>query len=133
MIKLDYTLESPEERKQLVEQILAEIDGVSQDKKINLVEILSHTQKDDRVFNVLVEEFVANKDKVQIYAGYLSKYGDDRALPVLFEAIEQENITYADFEELRFAIEALGGEYDKVRDFSKDKTYKKIFAEVKEK
>ncbi len=115
------------------EQILAEIDGVSQDKKINLVEILSHTQKDDRVFNVLVEEFVANKDKVQIYAGYLSKYGDDRALPVLFEAIEQENITYADFEELRFAIEALGGEYDKVRDFSKDKTYKKIFAEVKEK
>ena len=41
-------------------------------------------------------------------------------------AIEGEKITYADFEELRFAIEALGGTYDKKRDFSKDKTFKKI-------
>ena len=41
-------------------------------------------------------------------------------------AIEGEKISYADFEELRFAIEALGGKYDKERDFSQDKTYKKI-------
>ena len=40
--------------------------------------------------------------------------------------IEKEKISYADFEELRFAIEALGGEYDKVRDFKNDKSYKKI-------
>ena len=115
------------------EQILLELDGVQEEKKINLVEILSHCQKDDRVFNVLVDEFMAHKDKVQIYAGYLSKYGDERALPVLMEAIEQEKISYADFEELRFAIEALGGEYDKPRDFSADKTYKKIFAKENEK
>ena len=38
----------------------------------------------------------------------------------------EEDITYAEFEELRFAIETLGGEYDKKRDFSSDKTAKKI-------
>ena len=41
-------------------------------------------------------------------------------------AIENEKISYADFEELRFAIEALGGSYDKIRDFKSDKSFKKI-------
>ena len=50
----------------------------------------------------------------------------ERALPFLTVAIEKEKISYADFEELRFAIEALGGSYDKERDFSRDKSFKKI-------
>lgn len=32
------------------------------------------------------------------------------------------------FQELKFAIEALGGEYEKERDFSNDPAYKKIMA-----
>ncbi|MBQ3116255.1 MAG: hypothetical protein IJC07_04425 [Clostridia bacterium] len=114
------------------EAILLEIDGVSEQKRVNLVEILSHCQKDDRVFNLLVDEFVSHPADLQIYAGYLSKFGDERALPVLMEAIEREKISYADFEELRFAIEALGGQYNKERDFSNEKTYKKIFEKQKE-
>ena len=39
---------------------------------------------------------------------------------------EIEKINYFDFEELRFAIESLGGQYDKTRDFTADKVYKKI-------
>lgn len=117
---------------QVKEAILTEIDGVSELKKVNLVEILSHCQKDDRVFNLLIDEFISHPNDLQIYAGYLSKYGDERALPVLLEAIEREKISYADFEELRFAIEALGGEYTKERDFSNEKTYKKIFEKQKE-
>ena len=38
----------------------------------------------------------------------------------------EEKINYADFEELRFVIEALGGEYKGDKDFSADKIYKKI-------
>jgi hypothetical protein len=47
-------------------------------------------------------------------------------LPYLLEAIENPKISYPDFEELRFAIESLGGEYTKQRDFSSDKYYKKL-------
>ena len=47
-------------------------------------------------------------------------------MPYLLSAIENEKIDYADFEELRFAIEALGGEYDKKRDFSNDSVRKKL-------
>ena len=44
----------------------------------------------------------------------------------LSSAPENEKINYHDFEELRFAIEVLGGEYTEERDFSSDKIYKKI-------
>ena len=78
------------------------------------------------MFDILVAEFAKNQNNIPLYAGYLAKYGDERALPFLNVAIEKEKISYADFEELRFAIEALGGEYNKVRDFSNDKSFKKI-------
>ncbi len=110
----------------VLEKILAQFKETNEDKKANLTEILSHAQKDDRVFNILIEEFVKNQDKIPEYASYLSKYGDERALPFLMTAIESDKIDYSDFEELRFAIESLGGTYDKERDFSKDKVKNKI-------
>ncbi len=108
------------------EQVLIALKDADENKKVNLVEILSNCKNDDRVFDVLVKEFAVHQENIPLYAGYLSKYGDERALPFLLKAIEGEKISYADYEELRFAIEALGGEYNKTRDFSKDKTYKKI-------
>ena len=47
-------------------------------------------------------------------------------MPVLMELIEKPDINYLDFKELKLAIEAFGGEYDKKRDFSTDKYYKKL-------
>lgn len=108
------------------EDILREFAEADQPKKACLTEVLSCCEKDDRVFDILVAEFAKNQKNIPIYAGYLAKYGDDRALPFLLASIEREKISYADFEELRFAIEALGGEYNKERDFSLDKSYKKI-------
>lgn len=106
--------------------ILEHYKDASLDKKACLVEILSHASKDEEVFNILINEFISNPQNMPLYAGYLAKYGDDRALPYLYTAIENDKISYMDFEELRFDIEVLGGEYNKSRDFSKDKTYKKI-------
>ena len=40
----------------------------------------------------------------------------------------REDIDYVLFQELKFAIEALGGEYNKERDFSSDENYQKIMA-----
>ncbi len=108
------------------EEILSQYRDVNDDTKEFLTEILSGCKNDDRVFDILIEQFAKNENKIPIYASYLAKYGDDRALPFLLAEIEKEKISYADFEELRFAIEALGGEYNKVRDFKNDKSYKKI-------
>ena len=100
------------------EDILAQYNTATKSTVSYFTEILSHTTKDDRVFAILVAEFINNPKDIPIYANYLVHYGDERAIEVLKTAIENENISYADFEELRFSIEALGGEYDKKRDFS---------------
>lgn len=111
---------------QVKEQIIAQFNEVDEVKKACLTDVLSNAEKDDRIFNILTLEFVKHQENVPLYASYLAKYGDERALPFLMQAIENPKIKYSDFEELRFAIEALGGEYDKLRDFSNDKSYKII-------
>lgn len=113
------------------EDILCQFEDADVKTKEYLVEILAGASKDDRVFEILINQFITNAKNLSLYANYLAKYGDERALPFLQTAIENEKITYADFEELRFAIEALGGIYDKERDFSFDKSYKKITASRK--
>ena len=108
------------------EQVLNCFYNSEEKVKEYLTEILAGCSQDDMVFNILIEQFENNQKNLPLYANYLAKYGDERALPLLMQTIEQEKLSYADFEELRFAIEALGGEYNKVRDFSSDKSYKKI-------
>ena len=117
-------------RAEKVKEKILELYLEAQEKnKEYLVEILSYCKNDQRVFDILLAEFVAHPKQIPVYANYLAKYGDERALDVLYKEIEREKISYADFEELRFAIEALGGSYDKVRNFKSDKTYKKIKGE----
>ena len=108
------------------EEILVRYNESGEDKKAYYTEILSHVKNDDRVFEILTMEFAKHVENMPLYAHYLAKYGDDRAIDLLKNAIESPDITYADFEELRFAIEELGGYYDKKRDFSKDNSFKKI-------
>ena len=108
------------------EEILFHFKDSSTEIKSYLTQILSNSSKDDRIFDLLIAEFAKNQKDIPIYAGYLARYGDERALPFLMQSIESDKINYFDFEELRFAIEALGGEYNKKRDFSSDRIYKKI-------
>jgi hypothetical protein len=136
------TWDYPETIKELATELLCQNADLVKDDIVNqfkecseqvrgyLTQVLSYTTfGDDRVFDILIAEFAKNQDNIPLYAGYLSKYGDERALPFLLTAIESEKINYFDFEELRFAIESLGGTYDKKRDFTKDKIYKKIKGE----
>ena len=109
------------------ERLLQEFSTLSGETKEFVLEILSNVKlKDDKVFDVLINEFVKNQDKIPYYCALISRYGDERAVPFLKTVIKDEKINYADFEELRFALEVLGETYDDERDFSKDKYYNKI-------
>lgn len=108
------------------DKVLKAFDLAAEDKKDRLSEILASVKiKSDDVFDKLVYEFVKNKKKIPLYANYLAKYGDERAIPFLKTAIEGK-VNYQEFEELKFAIECLGGEYAEKRDFTEDAIYKKI-------
>ena len=95
-----------------------------------MLEILSRCkQKDDEVFEILLNEFRTAPDDIPMHASYLASYGDERALPVLLDYIDRDETNYLEYQELKYAIEALGGEYNKVRDFSADPYFQEIAAQ----
>ena len=95
-----------------------------------MLEILSRCkERDDQVFEILLNEFRTAPDDIPMHASYLASYGDERALPVLLDYIDRDEINYLEYQELKYAIEALGGEYTKVRDFSTDPYFQEIAAQ----
>lgn len=96
-------------------------------RKEYMLEILSRCkEKEDGIFEILLKEFRADGDNIPMHASYLAAYGDERALPYLLDKIDEEGIPYVEYQELKYAIEALGGAYDKPRDFSGDPYYEMI-------
>lgn len=94
-----------------------------------MLEILSRCkQRDERVYELLLTAFRTG-DEVPMHASYLAAYGDERALPVLLEYIDRDDINFLEFREVKYAIEALGGEYTKPRDFSHDPYYQEILVQ----
>ncbi len=92
-----------------------------------MLEILSRCkQRDDRVFDILMTAFRTSPDELPMHASYLASYGDERALPVLLDFIDRDETNYLEYQELKYAIEALGGEYTRIRDFSNDPYYIEI-------
>lgn len=92
-----------------------------------MLEIMSRSViRSDEVFQILLNEFRTDPDSVPMHASYLAAYGDERALQYLLDKIDEEGISFVEFRELKFAIEALGGEYTKVRDFSSDPYFELI-------
>ncbi|MBO5277679.1 MAG: hypothetical protein J6B05_03385 [Clostridia bacterium] len=88
-----------------------------------MLEILSRVkEREESIFQLLLKEF-RTFESVATRAGYLASYGDERALPYLLARIEEQTIGFVEFQELKYAIEALGGEYNEPRDFTDDKDF----------
>lgn len=126
-----------EDMKDLIAEALAGVPEAAKERALKeyanagssavyLLEIFAACKNDDRIFDILIGELTSHKNDLPFYLSYVTKYGDERALPYLMELIDDEKINYLDFKELKLAIEGFGGSYDKPRDFSSDKYFKKL-------
>lgn len=105
-------------------ELFALLPSADYELKGLIAEILVNAKKDERTFNLL-EDLFKNGNNVPLYAGFIGKYGDERAMMYLYKALDDCN--YADFTEIRNAIEQLGGTVDdEYRDFSSDPYYKAL-------
>ena len=103
------------------EELFAALKDASIGLKTVIAEILVAADKDERTFKLLTELF-ASGENIPLYAQYLGMYGDERAAGVLYRALD--TCDYADYIEVKNAIERLGGVVDdSARDFSDDETY----------
>ena len=106
----DNALESLTEMGETVVQpILQELPGANEAGEEALLEVLSHFPGNEQIFKLALRLFHERKERRALFAGYLAKLGDDRALPELTAAAQEEKLPYLTFIEIRNAIEELGG------------------------
>ena len=111
---------------QAVEPMIAALPRCGETGRDIFADILSNYPGDDRIFDLLMERFTRCDDRIALFASYLAKFGDDRALPALESAARNEQINYLDFVEVSSAIEALGGERPAEREFVGDPYYESL-------
>ena len=106
----DHALESLTEMgSAVVQPILQNLKDANSAGEEALLEVLSHFPGNEEIFRLALRLFRERKDRRALFAGYLAKLGDDRALPDLMKAAEEEGLSYLEFIEIRNAIETLGG------------------------
>ena len=113
--------------KVVVQPILQELPHANAAGQEAFLDILVNYPGPQQVFDLAVRLFEENPTRRALFASYLGKLGDDRALPVLMAAANDDNCSYMDFIELRSAIEYLGGEAPK-REFFEDAEYEALRA-----
>lgn len=134
-MRLLTTSESEDVRNTCVDYVKEFADDVKDDalayykkgvQREYMLEILSRcVVRDDEIFDILIKEFRTGDD-VPMHASYLASYGDERALEYLLDKIDEEGISFIEYQELKYAIESLGGSYEKERDFSSDPYYQLV-------
>jgi hypothetical protein len=91
-----------------------------------LLDALLNFEPDPSVYRWLSRLFLETQDQKALYASYLGRYGDERAISLLQQAIQEPDINYLEFLEMRNAIEALGGECTLERSFEGDRYYESM-------
>ncbi|MBR1709572.1 MAG: hypothetical protein IJ719_12200 [Clostridia bacterium] len=108
---------------QVVEPLLGGYPQASEAAKCVIADILCNFKGDARIFEILKDRFLVCHDQKALFASYLAKYGDERALPLLIEAGQNMGLDYLDFVEISNAIESLGGDPLPEREYSGDPYY----------
>ena len=109
----------------VVQPILQELPKANAEGEEALLEVLSHFPGNEQIFKLAIRLFRERKDRRALFAGYLAKLGDDRALPELTAAAQEDKLPYLTFIEIRNAIETLGGICPE-RDFDDDPEYEAL-------
>ena len=89
--------------------MLQELPHANEAGKEALLDVLSNFPGNEQVFQLAMRLFRENPERRALFAGYLGKLGDERALEPLMQAAQDDRVRYLDYIELRNAIEELGG------------------------
>jgi len=109
----------------VVQPILQELPHAGEAGEEALLEVLSHFPGNEQVFKLALRLFEQRKEKRALFAGYLAKLGDDRALPALLKAAEEPELPYLTYIEIRNAVEELGGSCPE-REYDDDPEYEAL-------
>lgn len=101
-----------------------ESDDVAVKEKLMYVLVYSSEKRDGLAQRL--NELMEITGRKAVTAGLMSYYGDDKCLVALKKAEDDENIDYIDYVEICDAVEALGGETSRQREFNGDEYYEMV-------
>lgn len=110
----------------VVEPILARMPDASHSAEEAFLDVLCNFPGDERIYTYTVNAFTRRYDRRALYASYLGKLGDARAIDALRATLEMSDMNYLDYIEIVNAIESLGGEVDSEREFNGDPYYESL-------
>ena len=106
----DNALESLAEMgKSVVQPMLDALNRATQAGKEAMLDVLCRYPGNEKVFQLTQRMFREHPEKRALFADYLGKLGDERALKDLMAAAQEPDLSYIDYLEIRNSIERLGG------------------------
>ena len=112
--------------RRVVEPALARMEGASAIAREALLDVLCNFPGDERIYKYAMHAFRTQPERRALYASYLSKLRDPRAIEPLKRALTLTELNYLDYIEIVNAIEALGGEVEMTREFAGDPYYESL-------
>ena len=106
---------------------LKRLPGASPSALATYLDLLCNFPGDERIYEYTMGEFLKRPAQRAMFASFLGKLGDQRAIEPLRQAMSMDDINYLDYLEIANAIEMLGGEAgNRDRDFSGDPYYESL-------
>lgn len=110
-----------------VEPMLERLEGAGDEALATYLDLLCNFPGDPRIYTYTIRQFQRSVDRRALYASYLAKIGDERAIVPLRQALTLNDINYLDYIEIRNAIERLGADVDEpMRSFEGDPYYESM-------
>lgn len=110
-----------------VPEMLKRLEGAEPRALATYLDLLCNFPGDRRIYEYTMREFLQRTGERAMFASFLGKLGDPRAIDALRMVMGMEDINYLDYLEIANAIEMLGGEAgDRDRDFSGDPYYESL-------
>ncbi|MBE5775350.1 MAG: hypothetical protein E7337_15720 [Clostridiales bacterium] len=103
--------------------LLDRYDSATEYGQTLILDICRFFPGDERIYEHCMEKLRNRPEQRALYASYLAKLGDPRAVETLVKMMQMTDISYLDYIELRNAVEALGGDAGEERTFYGDPDY----------
>ena len=103
--------------------LLERYEGANEFGQQRILGICANFPGDDRIFDYMLDKLRNRPEQRALYASFLGKLGDPRAIEALKPFLTLTDIGYLDYIELRNAIEELGGDPGEERTFYGDPDY----------
>ncbi|MDL2206123.1 hypothetical protein LJC33_04340 [Eubacteriales bacterium OttesenSCG-928-N13] len=93
-----------------VAPMLDRLADAGDDALATYLDLLCNFPGDSRIYEYTMRQFQRDADRRALFASYLGKIGDERAVEPLIRALQLSDLNYLDYIEIRNAIELLGSD-----------------------